>query len=94
MTKALTGAAMFVAISLLAAPSPTVAEAFEPDSCAQRIVTPGPGDTLRTMNCGRQADCQAQADRAGRTIYQNGCFGVSPTRPAASPVPLVRHRGR
>lgn len=54
-------------------------------SCAQRQVTPGPGDALRMMNCNRQADCQALADRAGRVIFENGCFGVSPSASTAGP---------
>lgn len=51
--------------------------------CAQRVVTPGYGDALRVMNCMHQKDCQEMANRAGRTIFAAGCFGVSPSAPQA-----------
>jgi hypothetical protein len=49
--------------------------------CAQPVVSPGYGDALRVMNCMRQKDCQEIANREGRTIFQAGCFGVSPSKP-------------
>lgn len=62
--------------------------------CSQRVVMPGPGDAVRMMNCSRQADCQAQANRAGRTIFENGCFGVTPSTQAAErqQAPAARRR--
>ncbi|MDP3256855.1 MAG: hypothetical protein Q8S58_14305 [Bosea sp. (in: a-proteobacteria)] len=49
--------------------------------CAQSVVSPGSGDSLRVMNCLRQKDCQEIANRAGHTVFQAGCFGVAPSAP-------------
>lgn len=48
-------------------------------ACAQKVVSPGNGDILREMNCTRQKDCQAEANRRGATFTGNGCFGVAPS---------------
>lgn len=82
----LAGFACLVTLSVGGAGFSTPAAAFDSNweqGCAQRIVTPGPGDILRVMNCERQKDCQNQANAEGRTIYANGCFGVSPKAPYA-----------
>lgn len=47
--------------------------------CAQKVVSPGNGETLREMNCTRQKDCQDEANRRGATFTGNGCFGVAPS---------------
>jgi hypothetical protein len=49
--------------------------------CAQPVVSPGSGDSLRVMNCLRQKDCQEMANREGHTVFQAGCFGVAPSAP-------------
>jgi len=59
--------------------------------CAQSVVSPGYGDAMRVMNCGRQKDCQVLANREGHTIFANGCFGVSPSTPQV-PAGAVRSR--
>ena len=49
--------------------------------CAQPVVSPGSGDSLRVMNCMRQKDCQEIANREGQMVFQAGCFGVAPSTP-------------
>lgn len=60
------------------------------DGCAMRVVTPGSGDILRTMNCTRQKECQQMANAKGGMMMSMGCFGVEP-QPQA---PVARQAGR
>lgn len=52
------------------------------DGCAMRVVTPGSGDILRTMNCDRQKMCQQMANAKGGMMMGMGCFFVEPKAPA------------
>ena len=48
-------------------------------ACAERMVSPGSGDALRTYNCARQKECQAMANAKGAMMMERGCFFVSPS---------------
>lgn len=48
------------------------------ESCTFKTVPQGNGDSLRYANCMRQMECQRLANATGRTIFEAGCFGVSP----------------
>jgi hypothetical protein len=60
------------------------------EGCAMRMVTPGSGDILRTMNCDRQKMCQQMANAKGGMMMGMGCFGVEPKTPA----PAAQQTGR
>lgn len=79
----LAGLAMLAGLALGAATTrPALAQASSWEiGCAQRVVSPGSGDSLRVMNCLHHKDCQEMANRAGHTIFAAGCFGVSPSTP-------------
>jgi hypothetical protein len=82
----LAGAALFSA-----GHAPAFAQSMNwEEGCAMRVVTPGSGDILRTMNCARQKECQEMANAQGRTMMGLGCFGVEPQAPA----PAARQAGR
>lgn len=78
----LTAGVAFVGVLAAVGAFPSRAEAQSSSweiGCAQTTVTPGNGDILRELNCSRQKDCQAQANRHGMAIYRNGCLGVAPS---------------
>lgn len=89
----LAGLALLAGVALAgASPQPASAQQSSWEiGCAQSVVTPGYGDSLRVMNCMHQKDCQEMANRAGHTIYAAGCFGVSPSAPQV-PAGAVRSR--
>ena len=60
------------------------------EGCAMRMVTPGSGDILRTMNCDRQKMCQQMANAKGGTMMGMGCFFVAPK----APTPAAQQAGR
>ncbi|MCV9935129.1 hypothetical protein OIU35_02020 [Boseaceae bacterium BT-24-1] len=60
------------------------------EGCAVRMVTPGSGDILRTMNCDRQKMCQQMANAQGSMMMGMGCFGVEPKGPA----PVAQQTGK
>lgn len=70
----LAGAALFGAGQ---APASAQSTSWE-EGCAMRVVTPGSGDILRTMNCARQKECQQMANAQGSMMMGLGCFGVEP----------------
>jgi hypothetical protein len=85
-------AAAFIAGGTLlggAAPARAQSMSWE-DGCAMRVVTPGSGDILRTMNCDRQKTCQQMANAKGGMMMGMGCFGVEPKTPA----PAAQQTGR
>ncbi|WP_156412346.1 hypothetical protein [Bosea sp. Root483D1] len=82
----LAGAALFGAGQ---APALAQSTSWE-EGCAMRVVTPGSGDILRTMNCARQKECQQMANAKGSTMMGLGCFGVAPQAQA----PVARQAGR
>ncbi|CAN7212379.1 hypothetical protein LJR090_000820 [Bosea sp. LjRoot90] len=83
------GAAVIAAIlagsALFGAATPARAQSTSwEEGCAGRMVTPGSGDILRTMNCDRQKMCQQMANAKGGMMMGMGCFGVEPK--GAAPV--------
>lgn len=82
----LAGAALFGAGQ---APASAQSTNWE-EGCAMRVVTPGSGDILRTMNCARQKECQQMANIQGSMMMGLGCFGVEPQAQA----PAARQAGR
>lgn len=60
------------------------------EGCAMRMVTPGSGDILRTMNCDRQKMCQQMANAKGGMMMGMGCFFVEPK----APTPAAQQAGR
>lgn len=77
------GAALVAAIlaggALFGASAPARAQSTSwEEGCAMRMVTPGPGDILRTMNCDRQKMCQQMANAKGGMMMDMGCFFVGP----------------
>lgn len=69
-----------------AAPLPAAAQTSSGwrEGCVFRTVPQSNGESLRYANCMRQQDCQNLANAAGRTVFEAGCFGVSPEFPAAA----------
>lgn len=51
-------------------------------SCQFKSIPQSGGEGLRYDACQRMLGCQRLADAAGRTIFEAGCFGVSPEAPA------------
>jgi hypothetical protein len=72
-----------------AAPAAAQATGWE-EGCAMRMVTPGSGDILRTMNCDRQKMCQQMANAKGGMMMGMGCFFVEPK----APTPAAQQAGR
>lgn len=70
----LAGASLFGAGTAPAAAQSTSWE----EACSARIVTPGNGDALRTLNCERQKMCQQMANAKGGMMMEMGCFFVMP----------------
>lgn len=94
-TRLLPRAAAFVVLTGAAfagggiAPATAQAASWE-EGCAVRMVTPGSGDILRTMNCDRQKMCQQMANAKGGMMMGMGCFFVEPK----APTPTAQRAGR
>lgn len=89
---AVVGAAILVGGAPFGAATPASAQSMSWEAgCAERVVTPGPGDALRAFNCARQKECQQMANAKGGMMMDMGCFGVSPS---ASQVPAGAVRSR
>lgn len=64
--------------------------------CQFSNIPGGAADGIRYDACMHQRDCQALANAAGRTIFEAGCFWVSPeqsqpsTQRRAAPPPAAR----
>lgn len=76
------GLALAAGVALgTAAPLPAAAQQGPSswrESCVYKTVPQGNTEALKYANCMRQLDCQNLANAAGRTIFEAGCFGVSP----------------
>ncbi|AZO77279.1 hypothetical protein B5U98_17040 [Bosea sp. Tri-39] len=79
----------FVTLGLGNGPAAAQSTNWE-EGCAMRVVTPGSGDILRTMNCARQKECQQMANARGSMMMGMGCFGVEPQGPA----PVAQQAGK
>ena len=64
---------------LSGAPGPAAAATNSWQAGCQFKTIPGSGgEGLRYDACLRLDTCQRMADAAGRAIFQNGCFGITP----------------
>lgn len=81
--------------SFLAGTSPAAAASGDwRAGCQFKNIPGGAADGIRYDACMHQRDCQLLANAAGRTIFESGCFWVSPEqsepstqRPAPPPPP-------
>ncbi|RDJ27677.1 hypothetical protein DWF00_12160 [Bosea caraganae] len=75
------GLAMLGGVALLGAASPAnAATTTYADACHFTSTPQYEGADLDYDPCMHMRDCQIIANQAGHTIYQDGCFGISPQR--------------
>ncbi|MCO5093414.1 hypothetical protein [Bosea sp. (in: a-proteobacteria)] len=73
------------------APAPAAAATNDVPASCQFQTIPGGGEGLRYDECMRRTACNQIADAAGRTIYEAGCFGVSPKAPRLAALARPTH---
>lgn len=81
LTFSTLGLAMLGGVALIGVPTPASAASTSYASACHFTSTPQyEGADLDYDPCMHMRDCQILANQAGRTIYEDGCFGISPER--------------